>query len=264
MANLEEPAPTDLHEKLVALAQQRKDLLSKAAAADDAYLHSLGDLDYASSQLLDIVESYDAYLAERLLWVRSSRPVNLGALSALPTAVGWLISPSNWLETAQVLIHEALSSPLFWMMILAVLLLLWKSRGLRAMLLATALPLRRVGTDRFRFTLRGIGLSLLLAVPWPLLLVTLGIQLASSLEATDFTKAIGGGALAVAFGLFGFRAFSLLCIPGGVADRHFRWSSDALQTIRHNFQWAIWFLVLDPYRLPGSRRLQPREPDLCR
>ena len=227
MANLEEPAPTDLHEKLVALAQQRKDLLSKAAAADDAYLHSLGDLDYASSQLLDIVESYDAYLAERLLWVRSSRPVNLGALSALPTAVGWLISPSSWLETAQVLIHEALSSPLFWMMILAVLLLLWKSRGLRAMLLATALPLRRVGTDRF-------------------------------------TKAIGGGALAVAFGLFGFRAFSLLCIPGGVADRHFRWSSDALQTIRHNFQWAIWFLVLDPYRLPGSRRLQPREPDLCR
>jgi len=59
------------------------------------------------------------------------------------------------------------------------------------------------------------------------------------LEATPFTKAVGHGALFVAFGLFSLRAFRLLCIPGGVADRHFGWPSRALQIIRRNFDWVI-------------------------
>lgn len=242
-SNLEQPAPGDLREKLRDLAQQRRDLLEKAAGADEAYLHALSDLDYASNQLQHIVERYDAYLDERLLWVRSGPRVNLATLKDLPAAIGWLVWPNNWLEAARVLFHEAARSPLFWLLSLSALLLLWKTRALRAAILATALPLRRVGTDRIGYTLQAIGLSLLLAIPWPLLLVTVGWQLAASLDATIFTKAIGLAAQAVAFGLFSFVAFLLLCTPGGVADRHFRWSSAVLQTARRNFDWAIWFLV---------------------
>lgn len=100
-----------------------------------------------------------------------------------------------------------------------------------------------VSTDCIEFTLKAIGLTLLLAVPWPLLLALLGWRLEASLEATPFTKAIGHGALEVAFALFSLRAFRLLCIPGGVADRHFRWSSQALRTFRRHFDWVIWFLA---------------------
>jgi potassium efflux system protein len=214
-ADLPTPAPADLRNGLRELAQQRKRLLDKAAGADDAYLQVLGDLDYASSQLMETVARYDDYLAERLLWVRSGSPVNLDTVRALPKAIGWFISPHNWLDVVQVILYEATTSPLLWMLILVVLLLLWKARAIRAAILATALPLRRVGTDRIAYTLQGIGLSLLLALSWPLLFVTLGWQLDASLHATSFTKAIGRGALAVAFGLFAFRTFRLLCIPGG-------------------------------------------------
>ena len=242
-ADLGEQAPVDLRGGLRELAQQRKSLLEKAAAADDSYLRLLGDLDYASSQLMEKAERYDDYLAERLLWVRNAPPVSLDSLSTLPAAVGWLFSPLNWLQVARVLLYETTTSPLIWFLTLGPLLLLWKSRSMRDAILATALPLRRVGTDRIGYTLKAIGLSLLLTAPWPLLLATLGWQLDGSLEATAFTKAIGQGALAVAFGLFSLRAFRLICIPGGVADRHFRWSSQVLRTIRGNFDWAMWFLV---------------------
>jgi len=42
------------------------------------------------------------------------------------------------------------------------------------------------------------------------------------LEATPFTKAVGHDALEAALALFSLQAFRLLCIPGGMADRHFR------------------------------------------
>jgi potassium efflux system protein len=240
---LEQPIPTQLRNELLELAEQRRDLLDKATEVDDAYLRMLGNLDYVSSQLMETVGRYDDYLAKRLLWVRNGPTVNLDTLRSLPPAIGWLISPRNWLEVVQVLAHEAITSPLVWLMILAVLLLGWKARAIRAEILVTALPLRRVSTDRIGYTLKAVGLSLLIALPWPLLLVTLGWQLAASLDATSFTKAVGSAALAVASALYGFRAFRLLCIPGGVADRHFRWSSAVLATIRRNFDWAIWVLI---------------------
>lgn len=241
--DLEEPVSAELRDGLRELAQQRRSLLDKTTTADDAYLRALGELDYASSQLMLTVERYDDYLSERLLWVRSAPPVSPATLNALPAAIGWLLSPGNWLQVAQVLLYEATTSPVMWLFTLTALLLLLWSHSMRTAVLATAEPLRRVRTDHIRYSLQAIGLSALLAAPWPLLLVTLGWRLEASLEATEFTKAIGQGALNVAFGLFSLRAFRLLCIQGGVADRHFHWSSQSLQTFRLNFDWAIWFLV---------------------
>ncbi len=239
----EGPLPSDLRDELRELAQVRASLLTKVIAATDTYLRALGDLDYASSRLIETIADYDDYLATHLLWVRSAPPVSPATLKVLPGAIAWFFSPDNWLQVAQVLVREVTSPSLLWLLLLGLLLLRWRTRAIRAAILATAHPLRWVSTDRTRLTLKALGSTLLLAAPWPLLLVLLGWRLDASLEATPFTKAIGHGALEVAFALFSLRAFRLLCIPGGVADRHFGWSRRALRTIRRHFDWVIWFLV---------------------
>mgnify|MGYP000576722334 CR=1 FL=1 len=61
---------------------------------------------------------------------------------------------------------------------------------MREILLNSGRLIIKPRSDRFRYTLRAFALTLLLAAPWPLLLTTAGWQLANSLEATAFSKAL--------------------------------------------------------------------------
>ena len=229
--------------QLQELAERRVALLDQALHTGDSFLQMLGELDYAASQLIQAIEDYDDFLAERLLWVRSALPVTLETFSALPNAVLCAISTANWLEVVQVLLHEAAHSPLLWVLLLTGAGLQWKTRAMRRRIRGTAEHLRRIRTDSIRYTLEALGLTLLVAMPLPLLLAALGWQLYSSLEATDFTKAIGLGAISVSLGGYYLLAFRFLCIRGGVADRHFRWSEEVLNLLRRNFDWLLLVLV---------------------
>jgi len=225
------------------LAEQRKTLLAQAAETGAAYLRLLGNLDYAAARLTEVAEAYGDFLSERLLWVRSAAPVSRETLEDLPTAMLWAVDPSNWKEVGQVFEHEATRSVLFWAILLTVAALLWKAPAMRRGILATAEPLRRIASDRIRFTLEALVLTLLLAAPLSLLLAGMGWRLVDSAAATDFTKAIGTGAISVSLGLYYLRAFRVLCMPGGVADRHFRWTSEVLKVLRRNFDWLLPLLA---------------------
>lgn len=225
------------------LLEQRRALLQKATAAQDTYLRALGDLNGSAQQLIDAVQAYDAFLAERLLWVRNTLPVGLETLRALPAGLAWLLAPEGWGEVLHVLAYELPRSPPSWLVLLVVATLLVRAVPIRRALRATAEPLRRIRTDRFRFTLEAIGLTLLAALPLPLLILVLGQDLSQSVEATAFTRAIGQGLGQVAVGLYFLLAFRLLCMRGGLADRHFRWSSETLTAVRRNLAWFIPLVV---------------------
>ena len=229
--------------KLRELAEQRRTLLDQASETSKTYLRVLGDLDYASSQLTEIAERYDDFLAERLIWVRSALSVSPETVRNLPKDVLWVIDPAHWLEVVRVLAHEATHSALFWLLLLTVTALEWQARVMRRRIRTTAEHLRRIRTDHIRYTLEALGLTLLLAAPLSLLLAILGWQLFASLEATSFTKAIGQAAISVSLGFYYLRAFRVLCMTGGVADRHFRWSGEILAMLRHNFDWLLVVLV---------------------
>ncbi len=243
LAALPEAQRAAVRAELRAPVERRKDLLKRLISIEDSYLRGLTELDYDVEQLVQIATEYDDYLAERLLWVRSIVPITQQGFGALPFATIWLIAPTNWLEVGDVLLYELLHSALLLLGLSAFAILLWKTRAIKDAIRASAEPLRRVSTDRFGYTLQALGLTLLLAVPWPLLIMLIGWRLNLSLEATAFTKAIGQALVRSAVALFYLRAFRLLCIPGGVADRHFRWNADTLQLLRRNFNWATLVLI---------------------
>jgi len=245
MAAANPAAQTDeVRDELAQLLEKRRALIDKALAGTDAYIRKQGEINDAAEQLIQSATDYDAFLAQNLLWVRSTDPLSLTSLSALPGAAAWLLSPRGWMEALQVLGYESLHSPLPAAGLLAVLLLLWKQGAIKRAILATAEPLRRVRTDRFGYTLEAIGLTLVAALPVPLTILLLGHALSASIEATSFTRAIGNGLTKVSLGLYFLRAFRLTCLPGGVADRHFRWESDVLKKIRRHLRWFTPFIVL--------------------
>ena len=60
------------------LAVKRRELLDKAIANEASYLRTLGELDLAQRQLIEVVEVYGEFLGKRLLWIRSTEPVRPG------------------------------------------------------------------------------------------------------------------------------------------------------------------------------------------
>ncbi|TCT20746.1 potassium efflux system protein [Thiobaca trueperi] len=229
--------------QLAETLQQRKPLLAQALSIEDDYIRQLGELNYASEQVTQIATTYDNFLAERLLWVRSAAAVGVETVTSLPAALGWLISPDNWLEVARVLVERFSHAFSFWLGLAGIALLFWKVGAMQRAIRATAEPLRRVRTDGARFTLEAIGWTLLAALPLPLLCWLLGQQLLVSAEATSFTRAFGTALTDVSFGLYYLRAFRLLCITGGVADRHFRWRTETLARIRRDFDWFTIYAI---------------------
>ena len=221
---------------LTELAKKRRELLDKAISLSNAYLRALTELDYAQRRLMDAVEAYDDFLAERLLWIRSAPPPSLTLLASFPAQVVELIAPAHWLEVVEILLLQLSRSGTLWLGLIAFATLLWKSSWMRNALREAGKKVIKPRSDQFRYTLQALGLTLLLAAPWPLLLAVLGWELHTSLESTEFARAISHGFMLLAPALFYLRAFRTMCLPGGLADAHFRWPKESLQTLRHELR----------------------------
>lgn len=223
--------------------KQRRNLLSQVIKSEDDYIRQLGELNYAAEQVVLAARGYEDFLSENLLWVRSAAAVDLETLTNLPAALGWLVSVDGWTEVVLALGERLRHSPLFWAGLVLNLGLLWKNPALRRAIRARAEPLRRVRNDSIRFTLEAIGLTLLAALPAAFLFWLLGQQMMVSGAATAYTRAFGAGLSQVAFGLYCLRAFRLLCLNGGVADRHFRWKDHTLSRLRREFGWFTLYVI---------------------
>jgi potassium efflux system protein len=237
----------ELKARLDEQLEHRNQLLRRLIVMEDSTLRGVTELDDDTQALMRVVQDYRDFLRQRLLWVRSVVPITEQSFADLPAALTWLTAPANWQPLPGVLLRALQTNPLSWVGLALALLLLGQGAALRQHIRRAGEPLRRVSSDRFGYTLKALSFTLLLALPWPLLLTLTGWCLDVSVAATPFSKAIGAALTSVGIGLYYLRAFHLLCLSGGVADRHFRWSTAILDPIRQNFAWAT--LVLPPLGL---------------
>ena len=224
-----------INNDLLELVNSRRDLLDKSINLHKSYLRSLSELATGYRHLLDASTGYDVFLAENLLWIRSAPPPGLDIITDIPAQIGWLFSPSRWLEIPGSLIAGILDSLTVKMLLLLFVVLIWKIRHLRRELIATGDPVGKVATDRFSYTAKALGLTVLLALTWPLLMATLGWALVSGPDVRQFPVQVSDALLQVAPTFFYLQFFSVLCLPGGVADKHFRWPAGLPQSLYREF-----------------------------
>ena len=238
-----------LSEPLRGLIASRRALLKSAIATNNEFLRAIGDLDFQESQLLAVATEFDAFLVERLLWVRGTGAIGVQTVLKLPVELVNFLAPGPWLEGLQILLIRSTGAP--WL-ILAVLisgLLLWRSKALIEALRATSSQIGRLRTDSFVCTLRAVGISFLLILPFPLLTLAIGWEISRFLDASDAAKAIGIGLLRLTRGLFFLRAFRVMCIDGGLADAHFNWPASAVHTLRFQLDQLLLTFLLPAFVL---------------
>jgi potassium efflux system protein len=247
VAALETPIAVDkrseLRDRLRHLVEQRQTLLRKALEADDRYLTRLRELDTTERGLLDTVRTYEDFLSEHLLWLRTADPTGLGDLSNLPDEARRLISPGRWSGLGRVFIGQVAHSPSAWLALLLLAALVWKRRTLVAAIKEISGRVGRPTSDRFAYTLRALVLTLLAAAPLPLLLVLPGWQLQVSDAATDLSHAVGISLIRVAVILYFLRVSRMIFIPRGLAAAHFGWPASTVTLLRVNLDRLTWIYL---------------------
>ncbi|MDC1286707.1 mechanosensitive ion channel [Gammaproteobacteria bacterium] len=230
------------------LALQRRDLLDKAIAADDRLLQALSELDFAQRELSKVVVDYNQFLDERLLWVRTGDSLSWEAMASIGQTLGIFVAADNWLD-----LWNALVRPQFfpWVLLLGLFLFAFLMMRKAALLRALGRSGRKVGQlrhDRFHHSIRTLLITLVLALPWPILFTALGLhlQLSQSLEGIDldqhiyqvadwsgqFVPSIGSAFYEIALYAFYFLAFRAFCDRRGLALVHFHWNFASTELLR--------------------------------
>lgn len=235
-AELPQQVRESIHADLDKLATSRRDLLDKAITLDSAYLQNMEEADRAYRQTLESVENYSEFLGKHLLWVRNAPLPTLKNIPLMGKQFKWLFKPVLWLESLQALLSSATDSPVFGIGVILFIILRLNCGRLRRIIERSGKPVGKPLEDHFSYTFRALIASLLLALPWPLLMAVSGWQMGFSAEATTFSKAVSDSLLQTALIFFYLRSFYLICMPGGLAAVHFQWPKSSVQQLRSEFK----------------------------
>ncbi len=235
----------NLQPELGTLLNKRAELLDKIISANRSYLGKLSEIEVLSNNLLDTVEDFNRFLSEHLLWIRSSPMLKRQDLSLLHGEVRDLLAPSQWTAAGQALLRQAAFSPLFFLALLASGCLLLVRQQLISRLEATVNLAGNPVSYHFGLPLKALAMTLLLAVPLPLLLGALGWQLQSLADVSDFSRSVGGALFYVSLRFFYLRAIMVFLRRNGVATRIFFWPKESVMRLRREVRgFMLSFLPL--------------------
>jgi potassium efflux system protein len=232
-----------LRDQISKLAIERRGLLVKAIETDDFYLLKLGELESAQQSLLSVINSYDAFLDEHLLWVRSASQTGLDSLRALPEQAWQILSPKGWLDVVRTFWREATRSSFNLLILIAFGALFLGRKYLISISERNSDKIGKPTTDRFAYSLQALFITIILAANWPMVMAVSGWLIKGSAEGSNFSNVVGTSLIKVALQLFYLRLFYMICLPGGLAARHFRWTESSLQLLRTSLSGLIWFYL---------------------
>jgi potassium efflux system protein len=215
------------------LLRDRRSLLNQADNTYSSYMQALGDLDVAQGRLLDSAAEYEEFLARNLMWIPSAPIIGTGEWQNIGPALAWAFSPQQWLSTSTALfesLNERLVAAIFTLLLLAALLVF--RRPLVKQYESMSSRLDRLSTDHIGLTLASLTIAAVMALPLPLLLISIGWFLRNGVQQSDFITAVAAGLYAVAPFLYHVLLFRNLCAKGGVANAHFGWQEGSLAPVR--------------------------------
>ncbi len=214
------------------LVSSREQLLKKLTEVESTYIRTLDDVNFAAKKLQQVVNDYNQLLEKQLFWMRSSPVISWEGIKDIPKSLLQFLRMDNWLGASRSLLSSLHESSIRVVGILLALLLFLKSSHIRQLLLATGKNLRKISSDKFSYTIKAIFYTFLLALPWPLITAFTGQQLKLGDEQSIFTQSLAAGLIWIVMPFLYLTFFREMCLPGGVADIHFRWRSSVVQGFR--------------------------------
>lgn len=242
-ADLTGPEWNQVRDELRQLLENRLLLLDKVKTAYGRYEKAQTDLSTEQLQLYDRVAQYSELLDRHLLWIPSTTRISADTFRHAIEGIGWFFSVPNWRNAAEGIVTGLERYPYRVIILLIVLgLLLGKRRKMRQRLAQIAPSVGNVTKDSFKITVNTFVITLLLALPWPLLMAALGWWLTKGSD-HSFIVALSIGLRRVAVFFLIIQIVRYLFIKNGLAEVHFRWNPTHGKMFRRHMRWLVAALV---------------------
>lgn len=239
-------------ESIRRLLSTQRELLEGIRNDLTTYTSRLFDAGRKCEELNTQASEMARYIDEKVLWIRSADALYK---TSFPTDAGVLLEV--WRRASDALTDDIVAVPAIYIGA-GVLFALAMGVRVRALRVLVDFGRRATGiySDSFALTLKAIAMTLFVATPWPALIAFLGWR-ASLGSAQDVV--VSGVALAAYFFAVPFYVLESLrtfALPGGVAEKHFLWRSDACRSLRRGA------LLLMVFALPAAPIVNITEPML--
>lgn len=224
------PARTD--RLLKELLDSRRTALREVRDAQAQLIESLSETNALEAELLNRSSQLRTLLNERLLWLPSAHPIGAAWWTQVGQGIGWLVAPSSWLQVFPALLEAFKSYGLALTVLLglALWLFLIRARLVRRLRYRAS----QVGSyqDTFGGTIETGFSSLLLALPGPIALTSIGWVLGAVAVPGSFVAAVGEGLANAGVGLWMLDQLSVLSRPDGLLINHFHWNTERTEKLR--------------------------------
>ena len=233
---------TDEQKQIVQnLLAAREMILEKLSTAYWNYISNLTSLTVQSDSLFELSKQYAELLDRQLLWMPSSPLLDVDSISALHDSVLWLVEPKEWQKlTHSVLLKTQKYGILIGFVVLASLLLIQRSSQLIKSLSGMKGRVGKVNRDKLRLTLLALIITILLALPGPLLLLSASFLFNSD---TLYSAALGD---TIKYGTIIYFILNFVlqsARKNGLLSLHLKWSGKTVTALRKNLPWFIAMII---------------------
>lgn len=235
---LEEAQAEQVQQDLLKLYLAREDILTNLVKVNADYVVSLTNLEILYQDQYNARKSFYKLLNQELFWRRSAAPVNMKWLRAVPDSVSWFLLEHDWREPLDIWYRNLVKPvvPLFFtLLVLGVLV--WVRKRLCLRLKRVSEKIGNVTRDKFRYTVESLLVTVVLALPVPVVLSTLGVALVLSTGSSLFAEGVGRALIMIGRWYFFFELIRQLCRPHGLARAHFHWRVESVKALRRCLPW---------------------------
>lgn len=222
------------------MLEKEAKILSGMRGEADAYYNDLLQLADGKERLARLSEQYRTFIDQHILWIRSSENLDKSDFRNAWQAIQYLVDYRNWLSVLNFLSQDFRSQP-WWYIFMATGvagLLLYQSRFRRVLISLTEQVNRRANVS-FTPTIRAFLLTLLIAAPFPLLLVFMGMRLRAAGNEFPFISSLGMGLLAGGRFLASLELLRQISRPNGLAIGHLHWPKAGTDLLRTHLRWWL-------------------------
>lgn len=221
---------------------RRAEYLDQLIRSANSHLDTLFELDQTEQLLISETKRYLTYIDERVLWIRSNKP--LYSKFELDTSDQTFFELSGWVATWDKLLEDASENFLLHAVVFLIfsVLMLLKPKFRRQLKEAGALA-RRGNCTSFEPTWHATWCTVLMSVAWPGLLWFLGSRFSIASSGSAFPLAVGIGLTATAWCFWPLELLRRICRVGGLADNHFDWPDSTIRLFRSTLPGLIMFVL---------------------
>lgn len=226
------------------LLSRQRDNLDALNRLNSTYFDRLVELDLKEQELLDEAEAFAAFIDERVLWIRSGRPLMPAEVRRDRESVALVLSLDNWQSIGRLLWDDIRKNPipLFSALLLFGTLFHFRFR-FRRELKDIGAQVQRNSFYLFRPTLRALLLTAIIALLGPGMFMYVAWRLSLAATENQFASDVAQAMFAVLAVYFPLEILRQTARNDGLLESHFQWPERAVLLLHDNLRWLIWLAL---------------------